>query len=367
MASPSELKYHFNGKEDAKKLFYVYENVVMKNKTEEEKSDSLVAYLDGEAFEYYFNNFTEDNSLNEEARSFQKVKSALLEKFSTKKTEAEVMEEAVNLVCKGGDVKEFFVKASKLYKEAKFNDQAKFGLIREAIKSDQGMLQFVFLRKADTYEKVRETCLEYADNRKVFVSQGEQITNQTRSGHQEGEKEMLQKETSEKFNTLCKKFEQLALLISKDKSKKNIQDITCHNCKKTGHYASQCELVGSATQGCGYCGRYGHTEAVCYKKQADEARSKSDKRKASDCSPKTILKKEVEPESEEKKKLIMFVQETETQKNEEEVLMKRLATGEPAQKHTRIEEPAHEDAGKVVGAARIRTHMMMGFGLFEPL
>ena len=168
MASPSELKYHFNGEGDAKKFFYVYENAVMKNKTEEGKADSLVAYFDGEAFEYYFDNFTVDNAPNEEARSFQKVKAALLEKFSTKKTEAEVMKEAVNLVYKGGNVKEFFVKASKLYKEAKFNDQAKFGLIREAIKSDQGMLQFVFLRKADTFEKVSETCLEYADNQKVF-------------------------------------------------------------------------------------------------------------------------------------------------------------------------------------------------------
>ena len=129
MASPSELKYHSNGKEDAKKFFYVFENVGMKNKTEEQKADSLVAYLDGETFECYFNNFTEDNPPNEEARSFQKVKAALLEKFSTKKTETEVMKEAANLVYKGTNVKEFFVNANKLYKEAEFNDQAKFGLI----------------------------------------------------------------------------------------------------------------------------------------------------------------------------------------------------------------------------------------------
>ena len=164
MASLSELKYHFNDKQDARKFFYVYENVVMKNETEEEKAYSLVAYLDGEPFEYYFDNFTEDNAPNDEARSFQKVKAALLEKFSTKKTEAEVMKGAVKLVYKEGKFKEFFVKASKLCKEAKFNDQAKFWLIREAIKSDQGMLQFVLLRKADVYEKVRENCLEYADN-----------------------------------------------------------------------------------------------------------------------------------------------------------------------------------------------------------
>ena len=57
MASPSELKYHFNVKEDAKKFFYVHENVVLKNKIEKEKADSLVACLDGEAFEFLFRQF----------------------------------------------------------------------------------------------------------------------------------------------------------------------------------------------------------------------------------------------------------------------------------------------------------------------
>ena len=77
MASSSELKCHFSGKEDPKKFFYVYENVVMKTKAEEEKADSLVPYLDVEDFEYYFDNLTEDNAPNKEARSFQKVKAAL--------------------------------------------------------------------------------------------------------------------------------------------------------------------------------------------------------------------------------------------------------------------------------------------------
>ena len=52
----------------------------MKDKIEEEKADYLVAYFDREAFEYPFDNFMEDNSPNQEAWSFQKVKIALLEK-----------------------------------------------------------------------------------------------------------------------------------------------------------------------------------------------------------------------------------------------------------------------------------------------
>ena len=42
----------------------MYENVVMENKSEEEKADILGAYLDGEAFEYYFDNLTEDKAPN---------------------------------------------------------------------------------------------------------------------------------------------------------------------------------------------------------------------------------------------------------------------------------------------------------------
>ena len=116
------------------------------------------------------------------------------------------------------------------------------------------MLKFVYLREADKYENVRETCLEYADNQIDFASQREQQIDQANSGHQEGEK-LLHKENSEKVGSLSKKFEELALLISNDKPKKNIQDITCHKYNNTVHYASQCQLTGSMTQGSGYCGR----------------------------------------------------------------------------------------------------------------
>ena len=122
---------------------------------------------------------------------------------------------------------------------------------------------------------------------------------------------MFPKDTSERVDFQCQKFEQLALLISKGKKKKkNIQDITCHKCKKPGHDASQCQLTESTTQVCGYCGRYRHTEATCYKKQAEKARSKADKEKIKDSFSKAMLKKEAKPEAQEKKKPVMFVQES---------------------------------------------------------
>lgn len=87
------------------------------------------------------------------------MKSALLEKFYTTEAESEMMKEDVDLVDKCDDFKEFFLKATELFKAANFNDHEKFELIIESIKSDQGMFQLEFLRKQNTYEKLRETCL----------------------------------------------------------------------------------------------------------------------------------------------------------------------------------------------------------------
>ncbi len=65
-----ELKCVFDCKEDAKKFVYVYQYVVMKGKTEIEKADRLVPFLKADAFDYYFDYFTEDNAPTEEAKSF---------------------------------------------------------------------------------------------------------------------------------------------------------------------------------------------------------------------------------------------------------------------------------------------------------
>ena len=139
------LKCVFDGKEDTKKCFYAYKNVVTKINTVEKKAEKLVAFLKADAFDCCNEYFTEDNAPTEEAKLFQVVKKAMLENISTKKTEAETIKEAVNLQYAGDDVKEFIVKAEKLYKEFKFSENIKFGMIQEAITFDQALMYFVLL------------------------------------------------------------------------------------------------------------------------------------------------------------------------------------------------------------------------------
>ncbi len=79
------------------------------------------------------------------------------------------MKGAVNLTYQGESVKEFFVGASKLYKDAKYNVKTKHSMIIEAIQSDHGFLYFVLLRKATMFDEVKETCQEYAEHQKLYA------------------------------------------------------------------------------------------------------------------------------------------------------------------------------------------------------
>lgn len=94
----------------------------------------------------------------------------LLKKFSTKKKSRsdEKSNKPYVLECKSEGI---LYGSRWLYRLARYNDQNKFGFIREAIKFDQGMSQFKFLRKLDRYNKVKEMTPEYAGNQTVLDSQ----------------------------------------------------------------------------------------------------------------------------------------------------------------------------------------------------
>ncbi len=81
----------FKGTEDARKFFYLYENVLTKGHPESERTEQIVLYISGTSFYFYFDGFTIDNAPTQEAKDYGIVEKVMLEKFSTKKTESEIM------------------------------------------------------------------------------------------------------------------------------------------------------------------------------------------------------------------------------------------------------------------------------------
>jgi len=193
-----------------------------------------------------------------------------------------------------------------LYKEAGFEEETKHGMIMEAIQPDRSLSHFVLLRKARTFSEVKEVCLEYAEHQRVYAlpRKGTGKASSVPDVDTREAERGTGDRTLDKMDILCKKFEDLALLISKSKPKQNIQEVICHKCKKPGHYANEGQIQTEAVKSCSYCGRYGHSAIACFKKQADEARARSQSKNIPQVQ---ILKKEAVTPAEQNEIPVMYV------------------------------------------------------------
>ena len=167
MHTPSELTT-FKGDEVARKFFYFYENVVTNSLPDSERAEKIVACLSRAAFDFYFDLFILDNAPTEEAKEHGLVKKAMLEKFSTQKTESEMMRESLTLRYDGSDIPTFLSRAEKVYNQAEVGENVKFELLRDALKSDQMFFQFLLHRRSKNYEGINKSCLKYTENIKMM-------------------------------------------------------------------------------------------------------------------------------------------------------------------------------------------------------
>ena len=315
MTSPSELS-QFDGKGDARKFFFLLENVLLKEESDADRAVKLVMYLSGPAFDFYFDNFTFDNRPTEDAKDYTKVKEAMISRFAPKRPPAIVMKDAVNLRYNGGDIKLFIEKADRAYREAKFNNESKLGLIREAINGNGMLMQFALLRGARDYDSFKNACLEFAENQKVLTSATwtppSPPTNDTIA-----------------YDALCKRMEDLTLLVTKQKVKQTPRKVICYNCNEEGHIASQCQKKRGIIPICTYCRKPGHTADACYTKQRDEEinrRMQAESQEQGDVKPVNAIVCDEVPAIERQGK-----------DNEDVLNIKRDAEGRPLPKQARVD------------------------------
>ena len=67
MNTPIELNT-FESSKDARKFFYLYENVVNKSLPDRKRAEKIVVYLSDAVFDFYFDRFTLENAPTKEAK-----------------------------------------------------------------------------------------------------------------------------------------------------------------------------------------------------------------------------------------------------------------------------------------------------------
>ena len=85
-----EFVFAGNADKDVKGFFFKYLPYETVGKLAEEKAQSLVRIFESDAMEFYLQTFTDGNELTAEDQDFDTFKKEMVERYSKRKTEAEL-------------------------------------------------------------------------------------------------------------------------------------------------------------------------------------------------------------------------------------------------------------------------------------
>ena len=131
---------------DVHKFFFVFENVATSGKSDEERASELLRYLEGDAFEFFYQAFVKNGYISAGGSDYQKVKKALMERFAPIESPEDVIRDAMAARLSFGDLSGSLGHAASLYEKAEFNDEVKFGLLRNAVMEHLDLSQFSIYR-----------------------------------------------------------------------------------------------------------------------------------------------------------------------------------------------------------------------------
>ena len=120
-------------------FFFVFENVAASGNSEEERVSEILRYLEGDAFDFFYQVFVKNGDISADGSDYQKVKKALVELFAPVESPEDVIRDAPRSF---GDPSGSLRNADRLYEKAGFNDEAKFGLLCNAVMEQLYLAQF---------------------------------------------------------------------------------------------------------------------------------------------------------------------------------------------------------------------------------
>ena len=284
-AETDDLYFSFDGDKnaDVRRFLFTYENVVMREKDDNEKALSIVCFLAKDAFDLYYERFTTNDVLKDEAHDYEVVKAWLLDEYQKKIALEECIQNAVNARLDGENLTESLNYLDRCYQQAGFNEEAKFGLLRQSVKEHVQLADFTLYKGPETYEALKKVIRDYVRGTETYCSTAETTPSTLSQGKKNNQRTISfsNAKPSEdaymnaKIDSLTSQVAELALVVKKQHSSNppvsnypiiEDKDRTCSFCGKKGHSANRCDMNPHRNTRCNYCGKMGHSEATCWSK-----------------------------------------------------------------------------------------------------
>ena len=279
----------FDGSKPAgvRKFFFVFENVATSIKSGEERASELLRYLEGDAFDFVYQAFVKNGDISAGGFDSQKFKKALVERFAPVESPEDVIRDAMAARLAFGDLSGPLRNSDSLYKKARFNDVAKFGLLRNAMMEHLELAQFAIYRGAKTYKDSFDAIMDFWSGccavQAAANSWSNSLYNELESSQgmyeprgQVGLKKVMMRSNAPLYlletnvDALTNHLADLSLMIKQHQSMdeatafRPVHDHTCSYCKRPGHGANRCDANPHRDTKCLRCGKFGHSETSCW-------------------------------------------------------------------------------------------------------
>lgn len=276
------LRTTFSGNKDAdiEEFLYTYVNVVVRGKSEEEKAESLFAYLSGDARMKYKNKFIIGWSLNESRRNFPKVCEWLVKEYAKEVELDELIRIAIEGHLDFDNLLESFVQLCDMSAKDGIIDQAKYGMLRKAAMVNNRIANHVLIKGPTNLQGMNNAIVQFVKNSETFqpkprcsMEQGfktmdleictERPANIGSAAIETVRDDMKGPETrfDNRMDLITSQLESLTLTIKKtqrDKLRKN--EPVCSHCQKPGYFANRCPDNPYRNNISKKCDRIGHHE-----------------------------------------------------------------------------------------------------------
>ena len=140
----------------------------MRENPDEEKAGAILSHLEGAAFDYYYDTYSHNGNLTEAASNWGGAKIALSGRFTETPKPEEIIQKAVRCLLDGGNLLASMDEMEKLYRIAGFNNEAKYGLLRNAVMVHLDVAPFAIYRSPTAYEKLMKTVKYFSAGRGAF-------------------------------------------------------------------------------------------------------------------------------------------------------------------------------------------------------